>query len=101
MSEALLTLESIQFYRFGLQIQEEYWITKVNFVPISVIICSRWISGMMFWVFVARILVPEGNGTRGGFCERKEEPSSTLNKDNSPLKVQKRFEHSRVVAGFS
>lgn len=32
---------------------------------------------------------------------RKEEPSPTLNKDNSPLMVQKGFEHSKVVAGFA
>lgn len=55
---------------------------------------------MVFWVYVARLLVPEGNETRGGFCEMKE-PSSILNNGNSPLKVQKRFEHSRVVAGFT
>lgn len=32
---------------------------------------------MVFWVYVARFLVPEGDGTRVGFCERKEEPSPT------------------------
>lgn len=56
---------------------------------------------MVFWVLVARFLVPEGNGTRGGYCEREEEPFPTLSKDNSPLMVQKRFEHSRGVAGFT
>lgn len=56
---------------------------------------------MVFWVYVARFLAPDGDGTRGDFCDRKEEPSPTLDKANSPLMVQKRFEHSRVVAGFT